>query len=385
LPRLGAIAATAVLVVALVAASTARASSVIQKGIYDDAQILYGNPDKVFPGLQQLGTQLIRVNLWWGGPNGVAKRKPANPANPADPAYSWDTYDRTVRYALAYGMAPIFTVIGTPSWANASAGWNYAPTRAADLQAFVTAAAKRYSGRSKDAAGLPIGRVTRWIAWNEPNNPVFLRPQFVKSGGKWLMQSPKSYATICNAVVKAVKSVHLSNKVACGVTSPRGNNQPGTLRSSVSPLAFMRAMKTAGAAGFDAYAHHPYYGFPTETPTTPPPPGKRGVAPTAVTLGNFDTFTTELQRVYPGKRIWITEYGYQTNPPDKLFGVTPAKQALYMKQAWAKLAASPKVDMMIWFLYRDEDRVGSGWQSGLYTAGGAKKPSRAAFLSLTTP
>ena len=27
-------------------------------------------------------------------------------------------------------------------------------------------------------------------------------------------------------------------------------------------------MKRAGATGFDAYAHHPYYGGPTETPAT---------------------------------------------------------------------------------------------------------------------
>jgi hypothetical protein len=379
------IAAAAALVVALAGVSAAHASTTIQKGIYDDAQILYGDPDKVFPSLQQLGTQVVRVNLWWGGPNGVAQRRPANPTNPADPAYNWDTYDRTVRYAFAYGMLPIFTVIGTPSWANASAGWNYAPTKIADLRAFVTAAARRYSGTYKDAAGAPIARVSRWIAWNEPNNPVFLRPQFVRAGRKWVMQSPKTYATICNTVVKAVKSVYLSNKVACGVTSPRGNNQPGTLRSSVSPLAFMRAIKNAGAKGFDAYAHHPYYGFPSETPNTPPPPGKRGAAPTAVTLGNFDVFTRELQRVFPGKRIWITEYGYQTNPPDRLFGVTPAKQALYMKQAWTKLKASPKVDMMIWFLLKDEERIGSGWQSGLIYLSGVSKPARAAYASLPAP
>jgi putative glycosyl hydrolase len=382
LRRLAALAAATAVVVAALGAPTAEASPTIQKGIYDDAQILYGNPDKVFPMLQQMGTQVIRVNLWWGGPNGVAKRRPANPASPTDPAYGWDTYDRTVRYAQLYDMQVIFTVVGTPSWANASAGWNYAPTRMADLQSFVTAAAKRYSGKTKDATGATIARVSKWIAWNEPNNPVFLRPQFVKRGAAWAMQSPITYASMCNAVVKGVKSVYVSNKVACGVTSPRGNNQPGTLRSSVSPLAFMRAMKNAGAAGFDAYAHHPYYGFPTETPNTPPPPAKRGAPPTASTLGNFADFTRELARVYPGKRIWITEYGYQTNPPDTLFGVTPGKQALYMKQAWTKLSANQKVDMMIWFLLRDEERVGSGWQSGLYYANGKAKPARATFSGL---
>jgi len=382
LRRLAAIAATAAFVAALVGASTATASKFIQKGIYDDAQILYGNPDKVFPTLQQMGTQLIRVNLWWGGPNGVALRKPANPANPADPAYNWATYDRTVRDAAAFKIATIFTVIGTPDWANGSAGWNVAPTKVSDMQAFVTAAARRYSGTYRLPDGTSPGVVRKWIAWNEPNNPVFLKPQFVLSGAKWVMQSPKDYAKMCNAVVKAVKSVNVANKVACGVTAPRGNNQPGTVRSSISPLAFLRAMKLAGANGFDAYAHHPYYGYPTETPNTKPPLGKHGLPPTAVTLGNFEMLTTELQRLYGNMRIWVTEYGYQTNPPDRIFGVSQLKQAQYMQQAWNKLAANPKVDMMIWFLLRDEARVRAGWQSGLYTASGGRKIARETFEQL---
>ena len=93
-----------------------------------------------------------------------------------------------------------------------------------------------------------------------------MKPQFVRSGATWVIQSAKDYARICNAVVDGVKLVSKANKVACGVTAPRGNNQPGTIRSSVSPLAFLRAMKRAGARGFDAYAHHPYYGSPAETP-----------------------------------------------------------------------------------------------------------------------
>jgi hypothetical protein len=375
------VAAVTAIVAALFGASTAHASRYIQKGISDDTQVLYGNPDKVFPTLKQLNVKALRVNLWWGGPNGVARSRPASPTSPADPAYNWDTYDRTVRYAYAFGMQPIFTVIGTPTWAN-PVGWNTAPKSIADMKAFVTAAARRYSGTYRGPDGQIIGRVSKWIAWNEPNNPVFLKPQFVKQSGKWVMQSPKDYAKMCNAVVAAVKSVATSSKVACGVTSPRGNNQPGTPRSSISPLAFLRAIKIAGAKGFDAYAHHPYYGFPTETPTTPPPPAKRGAPPTAVTLGNFERLTAELQLLYGNMRIWVTEYGYQTNPPDTFFGVSNAKQALYMKQAWTKLVANSKVDMMIWFLLRDESRVGAGWQSGLTYVSGVKKPSYNVFKNL---
>jgi hypothetical protein len=141
--------------------------------------------------------------------------------------------------------------------------------------------------------------VQSWLVWNEPNNPVFLKPQFKRVSGKWVIQSARDYAKLCNAAVDAIKLVSLGGaKVACGVTGPRGNNNPSESRASVSPLAFLRAMKTARARGFDAYAHHPYYGSPAETPLTPPPPGRRGNAPTAITLGNFPLLVREVTRLY---------------------------------------------------------------------------------------
>ena len=83
----------------------------------------------------------MRVNLWWAGPSlKVATARPRRPADPNDPAYNWDTYDRTVRFAVVNGMQPIFSIIGTPPWANAAKGWNVAPTNARDLRSFATAA-----------------------------------------------------------------------------------------------------------------------------------------------------------------------------------------------------------------------------------------------------
>ena len=138
-------------------------------------------------------------------------------------------------------------------------------------------------------------------------------------------------------------------------------------------------MKTGGAKGFDAYAHHPYYGSPVETPSTKPPPGRRGQPSTAVTLGNFGTLVTELNRLYGRRtRIWITEYGYQTNPPDRIIGVSWGKQAAYLTQAATYARRHPQIDLFLWFLLRDEVRLG-GWQSGLMTVDGKRKPSFSAF------
>ena len=85
-----------------------------------------------------------------------------------------------------------------------------------------------------------------------------------------------------------------------------------------------------------------------------------------------------MTQLYGNKRIWITEYGYQTNPPDPIFGVSWAKQAAYLTQAFAIARKNPRIDMMLWFLLKDEPNL-AGWQSGLITYSGVKKPSFAAF------
>ena len=140
----------------------------------------------------------------------------------------------------------------------------------------------------------------------------------------------------------------------------------------MSPLIFLRGLKRAHAR-FDVYAHHPYYQHPNESPRKPPP------GPRAITLGNINELLRELTRLYGNKHLWITEYAYQTNPPDRNFGVSWAKQASYLSQAYGIARANPRIDMMIWFLIKDEARIGNGWQSGLYTATGRRKPSWQAF------
>jgi hypothetical protein len=379
-PRAAAALAALLVAVEVVLAPSASASTSLKIGIFDDGVVLYGEPDLVFPQLAKTGTQLLRVNLWWSGPGiSVATRKPKRPADPTDPAYNWDTYDRTVRFSIVNNIQPIFSIIGTPPWANAAKGWNVAPTNARDLRLFAAAAQKRYSGTFVNADGITLPRVSLWMAWNEPNNPVFLKPQYRRAGKIWAIQSGRDYAKICNAVVQGVKSAQRSSKVACGATGPRGNNNPNSSRPSVAPLPFLRAMKAGGAKGFDAYAHHPYYLSPVETPSTKPSPGPKGQPPTAVTLGNIDVLIKELDRLYGRRvRVWVTEYGYQTNPPDRIVGVTLSKQAKYLTQAASIVRANPRIDVFLWFLLRDEERLG-GWQSGLTTFDDKRKPSFNAF------
>jgi hypothetical protein len=379
--RVGAL--IAVLATAAIAATTqpADASRYMRVGIYDEAQTLYGPVAQTFTMFKQLHVQEVRLNLYWGGRFGVAKSRPKNATNPADPAYNWDLYDRTVQYAEQNGVHVLFSIYGTPSWANGGKGANVAPTQAADLRNFAYAAARRYSGKYLGSDGRVLPTVKEWLAWNEPNNPIFLTPQYKKTSKGWTIQSAVNYAKICNAVYNGVHATLApSERVGCGVTSPRGNNNPSSARPSVSPLAFLRAAKKAGLKTFDAWAHHPYYGTPSDTPASKPVTAK-GTPATAVMLGNISDLTKEVTRLYGNKRIWITEYGYQTNPPDALFGVSWAKQATYLTQAFAIARKNPRIDMMLWFLLKDESNL-SGWQSGLLTASGKKKPAYNAFMKM---
>jgi len=353
--------------------STARSFSV---GLFDDSMTL-GAPDKGFPMLKNLRAQVVRITLWWGGPIGAARvKRPAAPTNPADPAYDWFIYDRAVQAAAKNNIKVLFSILGTPGWANGRKATKYAPTNFKDLQNFAAAAAKRYSGTFKDADGNTLPAVRLWLAWNEPNNPVFLAPQYRKVHGRYIAQSAYSYVRICNAIYNGVHAIQkTAAKVACGATDPFGNNQPKSRRPSISPLAFLRSVKKFGLRNFDAWAHHPYAARPTEKPTSKPR------AKTSVTLGNFGDLVKELTRLYGKKRIWITEYGYQTRPPDKLAGVAWKTQAKYLAEAYSIARKNPRVDMMIWFLMKDESRL-SGWQSGFFTYAGKRKPSYTTFRAL---
>jgi hypothetical protein len=358
-----------------IVAPSAQPSPGMLVGIFDEGST-YGNPDWAFPQYKLLGVKILRVNLYWGGNDGVARRKrPANAVNPNDPAYDWTLYDAFMKRAAENRIKVIFSIILTPRWAGPAP--NRAPRRLKDLRNFAYAAAKRYSGSFRPTPEEdPLPRARYWLAWNEPNNPVFLKPQFQSIGrGRFRLASPRIYAGICNAIWSGVHLTGLAGeKVGCGVTAPRGNNTGRQPRPSISPIFFLRGMKRAGAR-FDAYAHHPYYNHPNESPTFVPRSFRTTV------LGNINVLIKELTRLYGPKRVWITEYGYQTKPPDPFFGVSWAKQARYLSQSFAIARRNPRIDMMIWFLLKDEQRL-SGWQSGLFTASGRRKPSWGVFRRL---
>jgi hypothetical protein len=328
----------------LAAPAVASASPSIRYGIQDDAWIADG------PGtlaqrldrLDSLGVQIVRYNLRW---DRVAAKKPQSPTSMSDPAYDWTASDMFLKGLKARGIAALVTIYGTPGWANGRRTPRWAPTSSSAIAAFAHAAAKRYPW------------VSRWAIWNEPNQQRWLRPT-----------SPAVYTVrLLNPAYVAIHAVHRNAQVAGGVTAPRGN------AGGVSPVDWIQGMASAGAR-LDAYAHNPYPLSPhTETPWSGGCGGCR-----TITMATLPKLLHDVDKAFGPKRIWLTEYGYQTNPPDPYIGVSDNLQAEYMSAAALRAYLAPRVDVLIHFLVRDEPEL-AGWQSGLLKVSGVAKPSYWAF------
>jgi hypothetical protein len=308
----------------------ADASRFVRYGLQDDAWIAYGpgTLDERLNKLDRMGVKLVRYTLNW---HEIEARKRR---------YRWDQADAILRGLNERGMVPVVTIWGTPRWANGGRSPNWVPRSKSSFAGFARRAADRY----------PF--VRNWLIWNEPNQRRWLRPT-----------SPKVYAqTLLNPAYAAIHRATRGAKVAGGVTAPRGAYK------GISPVDFIRGLDQAGAR-LDAYAHNPYPLHRLETPTE----GGCGHCET-ITMATIDRLLREVGKAFGRKRIWLTEYGYQTNPPDPLLGVSRARQARHIGEAALRAYQTPYVDMLIQYLYRDEPNL-ARWQSGLVTAAGAPKLS----------
>jgi hypothetical protein len=306
----------------------AAAAPGVQFGIQDDAWLEFG-PGKLsdrVAKLDRLGLDVVRVTLFW------------HQAEPSPGRYQWRRSDRLLAALRDRGLRPVVTLWGTPPWANGGGLPNVAPLRGEDFERFAEAAATRY----------PF--VSSWVVWNEPNKPTWLKPA-----------SARTYvARILNPAYRGIKAANPRARVGGGVTGPRAG------QGGISPVDFIRGMDRAGAL-LDAYAHHPYPVFPGDTPFT------GGCTCKTLTMASLERLLQLVGQAFPRARIWLTEYAYQTNPPD-VFGVTPELAARYIGEAARRAYLAPKVDMLIHYLYRDEPEL-ARWQSGLETTDGLAKPA----------
>jgi hypothetical protein len=328
----------------LATAPRAQAATGIRYGLTDDAWLMQGpgTLDERLAKLDALGVRVVRFSLHW---DEIAPTAPADALDPEDPAYDWTDASTVLDGLRAHHIEVVLQLVGTPRWANGGKPSNYAPTSAATFAKFASAAAHEYPW------------VRKWVIWNEPNQVRWLRPT-----------SPTIYVVrLLNPAYTAIHDAIHGAQVAGGGTAPRGST------GGVSPVAWLGGMYRAHAR-LDAYAHNPY---PLDPKRETPLEGGCTHCST-ITMATLDRLVELVSHDFPRARIWLTEYGYQTNPPDKLLGVSPALQARYASEAAYVAYHEPRVDMLIQFLYRDEPTL-ARFQSGLVTLQNAEKPSYDAF------
>jgi hypothetical protein len=311
------------------------ASPAIRYGVQDDAWLQYG------PGtlagrldrLDSLGVDVVRVTVDW------------SQTEPHPGVYDWSRTDLLLDGLHSRRIAPLVTLYGSPPWANGGLPENWAPRTTTSFAAFARNVAARYP------------YVHLWTVWNEPNQRRWLRPT-----------TPREYVQkLLNPAYAAIHAASPGSLVAGGVTAPRAST------GGVSPVSWIAGMAKAHAR-LDAYAHNPYPLSPGESPTR----GGCGHCET-ITMATLPRLLADVQRAFGSRtRIWLTEYGYQTNPPDRLLGVSYATQARYTSDAALRAYRAPRVDILIHYLIADEPDA-ARWQSGVYTVLGRPKPALQAF------
>ena len=446
LPLIAAVAALVAVPGAWAAPAAPRAP--LETVMQDDAQLLHRPPDQVRDSLARmraLGVDRVRVTANWSvlTRDADSLQKPAFDAT--DPAAyeqaRWEPLDRVVRLAGEQGLRVMVDIaFWAPRWASADPAGTRGRT---DIDpdafaAFAAAVARRYSGTfrvpvdaepvepSEDQQVLdellggsggdpdpapavptdqPLPHVDVLTLWNEPNLPGFLRPQWVREGRHYRSHSAEVYRAMVTRAYPAIKAASPQATVLVGATSRSGTySDRGT--GGVPPLRFLRELACVGprlhplkipsCRDFepipgDGWSHHPYSMGGT--------PSWRGSARQVddVPMARVGRLARTLDRLVRAGRIssglrdiWITEYGYETNPPSKITDFGVADQAHFLP--WGEYLAwrVPQVRSYAQFLLRDlppgPKRVGKSllrpygeWYSGLEYADGAPKPALDAF------
>lgn len=372
----------AALLMAALAMGVSTASGSKMKIGFADGLYRSGDADerqKWFKKSRRAGASIARIDVYW---REIAPNKPLMPTNPNDIAYRWGTLDGAIADANARGLDPLLTVGQAPNWAEGPnrAGYAAPGTWKPDSVAygdFARAVAARYGSQ-----------VRYYQAWNEPNIFPFLNPQY--EGGD--LVGPSIYRRMLNDFYEGIHSVDPTATVVTGGTAPYGD-PPGNRRTR--PLVFIRDMlclngKNQPAANcntkakFDALSHHPINttGGPTVSAAHPDDvstPDLHNVVDALRSAEAGDTTGTD------GRHdVWVTEFWWETNPPDHCTGVPKKVHKEWIFDAlrsFKRQGASVAIN----FLIRDQvytKQSGCGratLQTGAFFDNGKKKPAFKSF------
>lgn len=364
----------------------------------DDKALLYSGDAKrqqTLDQLRALGVNMLHVDLFWDSvaPDRTSLHKPRgfNAADPnAYPPGAWSTYDALVAEAQERGFRVLFTPFRGPAWAGhcgrARIRGHCSPD-AREFQLFVEAAGRRYPS------------VHSWSFWNEPNQPRALQPQQVVKHHRVIPWAAVLYRNLVRAGIAGLRaSGHARDQILLGETAPLGQRTAPLHLRAITPLAFWQGLLCLDSRGHrlrgqlarderctgryarlavTGIAHHPYTRAGGQSPLWRPGSGEITLA----TLGRLSTVVSQgvrAHRIPGGLGFWFTEYGFQSNPPDRVFGVSLANQARYLNEADWIAYNIPRVQAVAQYELYDDTRV-SDFQTGLRFRNGKAKPALTAY------
>jgi hypothetical protein len=193
--------------------------------------------------------------------------------------------------------------------------------------------------------------------------------------------------------------VDANARVLMGALAPAGQN-PRSRNAIMRPLTFLRALgcvdrrarrdRRGPCAGFqpaaaEAIAYHPH-GVRRAPDARAPQQDDAGLAdlPRLAALLDAIQRAGGLRNTLGARRrfdLYLTEYGYQTNPPDRFVGVRPEQQAKWLQQGAYMAWRNSRVRNLTQYVWRDEavGPNGAGWQSGLLFRTDRAKPALRGF------
>ena len=380
--------------VALLAPAGASAATNQLSLLQDDREFLGEtgeNLDSATAELKNLGVDIIRTNVNFNKiyrtPTDRKKPSDFTASDPGNGHYNWAATDRLVALARANNVKILMTVTGPgPYFSSESPSrckklpCTYKP-RVADFEGFAAAVAKRYRGKAD-----------YYAIWNEPNiGKTWLTPRFEKRRG---------VGTIDYAAAK-YRQLYFAGYRSIAKYDParRGRVLFGETAAISKPIPFLRAALCLDAAGNPfrgararaqgcsgrvkkvptlGFAHHPYNQGGNGTPQSKSSTSSSISIAYTPRLVRLIDGAARKGRIARGRGVYITEFGYQSNPPDRISNVSPAEQGQYINESDRLFYGSSRVKWVGQYELTDVPQQDQ-FNSGLRYVGGQRKPAYAAY------
>jgi hypothetical protein len=375
-----------------------------QLSIFHDEPVLRGFTDKdadqAMAEVKYLGADMVRTFVSWRdvAPRVNSRVMPAGfrPGDPDSPGYDWSNYDAFVNRAERNGLQIYFAISPPlPNWASdepsvcphAIAGrrklgkscfWKPS-TRQFAL--FVQAVARRYAGR-----------VSLYSLWNEPNLEHYLFPQLKTTRFGVVDVAAKRYRSLWLRGWRAIArhDPSMRNKVLFGETAAI-SSPVDTLRAALcldpegrpfrGRMRALQGCENPRRLPVGGFAHHPYGQFASGGVF------KRSGSDDSLAMGYLGRLHDVIDgaarrgRIPPRREIYLSEFGFQSKPPDRFNGLSLGAQARSLNEADRLFYKDRRIRSVAQFELYDapEPRDRDVFNTGLRFIDGGLKPAWKAY------